>query len=115
MSLLDAPRASWALHARATPKPTTPRGTVLTNARVLRVLIQSHRNCMTTWALPLKSEEVEELEVAGSELVLDERALADLRQRCARPQGGFVTTIRTGGSSLRAVARGQASRSSRSR
>ena len=53
--------------------------------------------------------------MAGSELVLDERALADLRQRCARPQGGFVTTIRRGGSSLRAVARGHASRSSRSR
>ena len=53
--------------------------------------------------------------MAGSELMLDERALADLRQRCARPQGGFVTTIRTGGSSLRAVARGHASRSSRSR
>lgn len=59
--------------------------------------------------------EVEELEVAGSELVLDERALADLRQRCARPQGGFVTAIRTGRISLRAVARGHASRSSRSR
>ena len=54
--------------------------------------------------------EVEELEVAGSELVLDERALADLRQRCARPQGGFVTAIRTGRISLRAVARGHASR-----
>ena len=53
--------------------------------------------------------------MAGSELVLDERALADLRQRCARPQGGFVTTKRTGRSSLRAVALGHASRSSRSR
>ena len=50
--------------------------------------------------------------MAGSELVLDERALADLRQRCARPQGGSATT---GRSSLRAVARGHASRSSRSR
>ena len=27
--------------------------------------------------------------MAGSELVLDERALADLRQRCARPQGAL--------------------------
>ena len=52
--------------------------------------------------------EVEKLEVTGCELVLDERALADLRQHRAGAQGGmqggFVTT-RMGLSSLRAIAR----------